>query len=57
MAEKKSTMSLLSLPFLSVVDEASPLAVVDWLGCDDDAAELGVSVAATKSGVDLNPVH
>ena len=56
MAEKKSTMSLLSLPFLSVVDEADPLAVVDWLG-DDDAAELGVSVAATKSGVDLNPVH
>jgi hypothetical protein len=55
MAEKKSTMSLLSLLSLSVVVEADPFVVVDWLGCDDDAAELGVS--AIKSGINLNPAH
>lgn len=60
MAEKKSTMSFLSLLSLSVVVEADPLVVVDWLACDDDEAELEVSaaaVAAIRSGINLNPAH
>ena len=62
MAEKKSTMSLLSFPSLPVVVESDPSVVVDRLSCDDDAAELGVSaaaaaVAAIKSGINLNPAH